>query len=227
MRAENQQLKLSQIQFEEEEIKEDFQVDFGDPRTIHEKFESFVHDCEEYHKKSMAQVDGFDELTKPEHNVFEINQINDKKMILRGCKSLDMWDPNFVSNDYISTSKKVDNKRKLMTYRKSHVVPVIYTQKYSHLNQAKNFLLTGKGMNKVKEDVSMYMQPKVELSLHIQAIDVKFFQSLDFDFLKQTHQFNDPRLASLEQSSHSTKKSRIIDSYFAENEKLVESMGAL
>lgn len=132
----------------------------------------------------MAQVDEFDELTKPEHNVFEINQINDKKMILRGCKSLDMWDTNFVSNDYIPTSKKVDNKRKLMTYRKSHVVPVIYTQKYSHLNLAKNFLMTGKSMNKVKEDVTMYMQPKVELSLHIQAIDVKFFQSLDFDFLK-------------------------------------------
>ena len=141
----------------------------------------------------MASVDQSEVLTKPEHNVFEINQINDKKMILRGCKSLDMWDPNFVSNDYIPTSKKVDSKRKLMTYRKSHIVPVIYTQKYSHLNQARNFLLTGKNMNKVKENVNMYMQPKVELSLHIQAIDVKFFQSLDFDFIKQPqHQFFDP-----------------------------------
>lgn len=157
--------------------------DYNLNRTrVEESTESFLSDChieEEKFEPLLRQGRG---VGQDNECLFVIDQINDSNMRRKGCASVPM--DELIKDDYIKPVKK-QAVRQALREKASHALPVIQAP------QKEDILAPGFGENlqflpkgtAIEDEPYKYLQPRFQVQVFFQAIDVKLFQGLDFDFV--------------------------------------------
>ena len=144
--------------------------------------ESFLSDChieEEKFEPLLRQARG---TGHDNQCLFVIDQINDSNLRRRGCSSVPM--DELIKDDYIKPVKK-QAVRQALREKATHTLPVIQAP------QKEDVLAPGFGENlqflpkgtAIEDEPYKYLQPRFQVQVFFQAIDIKLFQGLDFDFV--------------------------------------------